>query len=77
MNSAIVSDGRVRFWRANAEKIALRRAEVRIEVEARYEGTLRQAGFWKRWFIRSKIRSEVMAILRSEFPSDHALFLRR
>ena len=77
MNTAIVSNGRARFWQANSEKFTRRRAQLWLEAEARYAGELRLAGFWKRWHLRRKIRKEVMATLRSEFPSDQALFWRR
>ena len=77
MNLAIVSHGRVLFWRANAEKINCRRAQLRVEVEARYAGVLKGLGFWSRWIIRRKIKKEVADLLRAELPSSHALFCRR
>jgi hypothetical protein len=77
MNVAIVSHGRVLFGRANAEKLELRRAQLRVEVEARYESVLKSAGFWSRWIIRRKIRKEVSALLRAGLPSDYALFGHR
>jgi hypothetical protein len=77
MNTAIISRGKILFALANAKKNELRRAQIRAEVEARYDGILRSAGFWSRWIIRRKIRKEVSALLRAELPSRQALFSQR
>jgi len=77
MNASIVSDGRIRLMRAMEEKARLRQAQLLSEVEARYAEKLLHAAAWRRWLVRRKIRKEIAARLRAEFPSQHALFLRR
>ena len=77
MNLPIVSGGRILFEQANADKMSRRRVQLQLEVEGRYAGLLKGSGFWSRFIIRRKIQKKVAELLRAEFSSSQALFVRR
>ena len=76
MNVSIVSDGGIRLYEALREKRALRRLQLRREIESRLEAEQRGVGFWERFVVRWRIRKEVASTLKKEFPSAQALFIR-